>query len=262
MTGAVASASGWSQTKISRVANGNAYPFHGIAHPFYGIDMSGTGGRTLRVPALGDIDNDGYTDMLVARNDGTFSFFQLRGTGMHKILRYLDYCNAYSDLKRHLCGGQTCTTTAHVLNCRNHWRGSGKREGRRPDPEAVVAELPYTEVKATFSPFNFKPGGDVAPALVDVDGDGKLDLVCAAGYPQSSLRYWRNRGGFPVPQFLEKTGAGRNPFDAANVKLGTWGSHGEKTRALRPTFVDLDSDGDQVSFRCAQCTVCACFCVS
>merc|ERR1719253_886916 len=34
---------------------------------------------------------------------------------------YLTYCNAYSDLKNAFCSGGTCSSSAHVSSCKNHW---------------------------------------------------------------------------------------------------------------------------------------------
>ena len=66
----------------------------------------------------------------------------------------------------------------------------------------------------------------VRPALVDLDGDGDLDLVVGGSY--GGLQLFANEEGV----FTEKTGSD-NPFDSILVD-----------GAAAPTFVDLDGDSD------------------
>ncbi|MGY0715198.1 Ig-like domain-containing protein, partial [Azospirillum argentinense] len=70
-------------------------------------------------------------------------------------------------------------------------------------------------------------GTSARPTLVDIDGDGDLDLV--TGNSGASVRFYRNDGTTAEPSF---TFIGTNPFGISNTPYGT------------PTFVDLDGDGD------------------
>lgn len=70
-------------------------------------------------------------------------------------------------------------------------------------------------------------GFHFAPALVDLDGDGDLDLVL--GNWRDALQYYRNDGSRKAPNFVLA--------DTALVKI-TRGSH------TTPSFGDLDGDGD------------------
>ncbi|QCO07159.1 Ig-like domain-containing protein [Azospirillum argentinense] len=70
-------------------------------------------------------------------------------------------------------------------------------------------------------------GTSARPTLVDIDGDGDLDLV--TGNSGSSVRFYRNDGTTAEPSF---TFIGTNPFGISNTPYGT------------PTFADLDGDGD------------------
>ncbi|WP_186464817.1 Ig-like domain-containing protein, partial [Azospirillum brasilense] len=70
-------------------------------------------------------------------------------------------------------------------------------------------------------------GTSARPTLVDIDGDGDLDLV--TGNSGSSVRFYRNDGTTAEPSF---TFVGTNPFGISNTPYGT------------PTFVDFDGDGD------------------
>ncbi|HEY1606085.1 MAG TPA: FG-GAP-like repeat-containing protein, partial [Allosphingosinicella sp.] len=73
---------------------------------------------------------------------------------------------------------------------------------------------------------NLYVGGSAAPAFVDLDGDGDMDLV--VGDASGTLHAFQNDHGV----FTELTGAA-NPFDGIQIP-------GSAT----PTFVDLDGDGD------------------
>jgi len=80
----------------------------------------------------------------------------------------------------------------------------------------------------------FDSGNDfVAPAMVDIDGDGDFDAVIGtAGGP---LRYLENTGSRFAPVFTERTDA-LNPFsDAVFASIGS---------VTAPQFADLDGDGD------------------
>ncbi len=95
-----------------------------------------------------------------------------------------------------------------------------------------TAETPiFTQRSGAANPFN---GVDVgyrsSPTFADLDGDGDLDAVVGAN--DGVLNYFENTGTAVSPVFTQLTGAA-NPFNGADV--GGFS---------KPTFADLDSDGD------------------
>ncbi|MHB8745256.1 MAG: FG-GAP-like repeat-containing protein [Gammaproteobacteria bacterium] len=68
------------------------------------------------------------------------------------------------------------------------------------------------------------------PVLVDIDGDGKLDIF--VGTNAGTILYFQNIGTNSKPQYVERTGAA-NPLNGVNV-----------SGRAAPAFVDIDGDGD------------------
>jgi len=82
-------------------------------------------------------------------------------------------------------------------------------------------------------------GNTSSPALVDLDGDGDLDLTVSEG-SAGAISYFENTGTAADPAFTARTGAA-NPFDGLDVSKGTaLGAPGGGSL----TFGDLDGDGD------------------
>ncbi len=73
-------------------------------------------------------------------------------------------------------------------------------------------------------------GDKSSAALVDIDGDGDLDLF--VGFELGGFLFFQNDGDANTPNFSAVVGAG-NPFDGVDV--------GNRSQL---TFVDLDNDGD------------------
>ncbi|NYT27993.1 MAG: VCBS repeat-containing protein [Candidatus Thiodubiliella endoseptemdiera] len=93
-------------------------------------------------------------------------------------------------------------------------------------------KLEYIEKTGSGNnPFEGIDVGNVsAPTLVDIDGDGDLDLV--VGEVGGTLKYYQNTGTTSNPAYEAKTGDS-NPFNGIDVG-----------NAASPILADIDGDGD------------------
>lgn len=96
---------------------------------------------------------------------------------------------------------------------------------------SLTTPTAYVERTGAANPFDgIDIGGFSAPVLVDLDGDGDLDLV--VGELQGQIRTYRNGTSDAAGAFTALTGA-NNPFNSIDVGF-----------VSRPTFEDIDGDGD------------------
>lgn len=89
----------------------------------------------------------------------------------------------------------------------------------------------FLERTAEFNPFfGIDAEFRSRPALVDLDGDGDLDMAVGTGW--GLVRYFENIGNSTLADFVERSGAA-NPFAALGNDVGN-----------SPDLADLDGDGD------------------
>ncbi|WP_369177728.1 FG-GAP-like repeat-containing protein [Candidatus Thiodubiliella endoseptemdiera] len=198
----------------------------GGSNPFNSIDVG-----YFSAPTLADIDGDGDLDLVVGENDGTLKYYQNTGTTSNPAY---EVKTGGSNPFNSIDVGDFSTPTLADID------GDG-------DLDLVVGEsdvtLKYYQNTGTTSnpayeaktgddnPFNgINAGYSSSPILVDIDGDGDLDLVVGEYY--GALKYYQNTGTTSNPAYEAKTGDD-NPFNGIDVG-----------RSSSPTLADIDGDGD------------------
>ncbi len=196
----------------------------GTASPFYGVGSAGK-------PVFVDLDGDGRLDLVSGEHYGALHAWRNTGTSAAPVFTALTgsadpfsgidvgYYSAPAvvdldgDGKLDLVSGQHYGTLLA-------WRNTG-----------TSAAPIFTALTGSANPFDgIDVGYSSAPAFVDLDGDGRLDLV--SGEYGGKLLAWHNTGTNAAPVFTALAGSA-NPFDGIDAGYNS-----------TPAFVDLDGDGD------------------
>lgn len=198
----------------------------GAANPFAGIDAG-----QFVTPAVADLDADGDLDFVAGERFGALFYFENTGTPAIPVFTQRT--------------GASNPVDAVVVND-YAWPTFGDLDGD-DDFDLLVGEhfgaLRYYEnTGSAFAPAFVERSGaanplgafdaaDVpAPAFVDLDDDGDLDVV--TGGANGAFRYFENTGTALAPVFAARSGLD-NPLGDQDV--------GNYSTA---SFTDADADGD------------------
>jgi hypothetical protein len=186
-------------------------------------------------PALVDIDNDGDLDLFAGAYDGEVYFFQNIGNAT-----VAEFTNKGSDASGNF--GITVEGDGYATPAFVDIDGDDDFDLFIGDTFGGLYFFENTG-DATVPAFNYV-GYDVfgitnvgtlsAPAFVDIDKDGDMDLFI--GEYDGETLFFKNTGNATSPAFKEFTG-GDNPLDGFEVHYDA-----------SPVFVDIDDDDDMDVF--------------
>eukprot|EP00946_MAST-07B_sp_MAST-7B-sp1_P000505 g505.t1 len=128
--------------------------------------------------------------------------------------------NGSEDVTENMIGDGAEVEHIRISSCAGKMHAFERREGALNPFDGVAVEGKYS-----------------APAFVDVDNDGDMDLVI--GRLEGDLKfYYENTGSASNPSYTRREGA-LNPFDGVAIDgdpdMGIYSA---------PAFVDVDNDGD------------------
>ena len=199
-----------------------------VATTPYGITDVGN----FSAPTFIDIDSDGDFDVFIGNIDGEISFFENIGT---KNAPSFSLSTSAAPFGLSDIGDYASPTFADIDGDGDFDAFVGKNDGNIYFFENTGSiNTPAFAAPITNSPFGLADVGVIAtPSFIDIDHDGDLDAFI--GSNNGKTKFFLNVGNSSSPLFSPSS-------DNTPYGLSANGSQ------ARPTFVDIDGDGDLDAF--------------
>lgn len=199
----------------------------------FGLPGGATGGLGyVQASSFVDIDGDGDQDAFIGSNTGTIQFFQ--NTGTKSVAAFAGSANAFGLTP---IVGASITAFADIDDDGDFDAFVGNQYGNVLFYRNTGNNTGPLFASASTNPFGITVvNGDAAPAFVDFDRDGDLDLfIGKEPNDMSDLVYFRNTGNVSSPAF-------------ASAVTNAFGLPHTDHRLARPAFVDINADGNSDVF--------------
>ncbi|MBR8826408.1 MAG: VCBS repeat-containing protein [Gomphosphaeria aponina SAG 52.96 = DSM 107014] len=208
-------------------------------NPFNGIDVGYNS-----APTLVDIDEDGDLDAFIGAGVGNIKYLENTTSKPNTAPSFSQRTSSFSEvtgtgnpLNSFDVGNNSTPTLVDIDGDGDLDALIGKQEGTieyfKNTGNSVNPQL--IKVTGAGTPLSGRDvGSNSTPTLVDMDGDGDLDVVI--GEKNGNINYFKNTGNGTNPQFVEVTGT-QNPLNSFDVGNNS-----------TPTWVDIDKDGDFDAF--------------
>ncbi len=181
-------------------------------------------------PAFADVNGDGDLDLVVGDTGGAISYYESASSATARsFTRMIREDNPFSGIA---LGANSVPAFADMDADGDQDLIVGRQTGSvRYYKNAGNALFEIQE--GEDNPFSGISAGTLAsPQLVDLDGDGDMDLV--VGVNDGTIKYYRNSGSASEPVFASRAEEGAaNPFSHISVGF-----------KAAPAFTDRDGDGD------------------
>jgi uncharacterized protein (DUF2141 family) len=188
-------------------------------------------------PAFGDLDGDGDLDMIVGVKRGTLSYYENTGTTQAPVFtQRSDSANLFSAIN---CDSKVCPWLADMdadgdLDLLTGTYDASIAQGiiKYFENTGSATSPNFTEKTEADNPFvNVKKDMYCNPMVIDLDGDGDLDLIFTS--EGKNIYYYENSGNNTNPIFNDQSENLDHPF--VNIQ------YGDRTTVA---LADLDQDGD------------------
>ncbi|MFO1019786.1 MAG: FG-GAP-like repeat-containing protein [Planctomycetales bacterium] len=215
----------FSYFKNTGTATNPAFTFQvGSANPLDGQDIG-----DFSTPTLGDLNGDGRLDLIAGKQDGMFSCYL--NTGTLTVPAFTLQTGTANPLDGEDLGNVSCPTLGDLNGDGRLDLIAGNFDGSFSYYQNIgSATTPaFTRLTGAANPLNGQNVGYLsAPALGDLNGDGRLDLL--AQNFDGKFTYYLNVG--PYRPTMARQFGSANPLNTADVGFNT-----------KPTIGDLTGDG-------------------